>query len=223
MKNKILGYGEDALTLWALHDKEMLRKLMTGNEEYPPELIFYRPSFGRHGGGKSPQFGEFDFILITKKRVYLGESKWDGSSEITKDQTIQLRPEQLARHRIFKGYLQACFEGGDLGNWKGFSKRVETKLKRAGIAKPVIKDEGSKLVENLQSILGKIPRRGFNARRRIVNVLLYFYEQEKTMNKERRLNIPTKINGQRREFRLVTMPYPREKKFRFIEVGNLLA
>ena len=46
---KILGYGEDAFTLWAL--KHRTSKILEAfKEQTAPSdcLIFYRPSFGRH-------------------------------------------------------------------------------------------------------------------------------------------------------------------------------
>ena len=65
---QLIGYGEDSLTLWAT--KEKLRDLlMQLSDPSDPESCkaFFRPSFGRGGGSKSPEFGEFDFILLTRK------------------------------------------------------------------------------------------------------------------------------------------------------------
>ena len=72
---KIYAYGEDALTLWAL--KEPLGQILKNleDESDPDECIaFFRPSFGRRGGDRSVQFGEFDLILITQDRVILAGS-----------------------------------------------------------------------------------------------------------------------------------------------------
>jgi len=47
---KLLGYGEDALTLWALTNKtSYIYKHLKG--EIPPSecIAFYRSSFGRRG------------------------------------------------------------------------------------------------------------------------------------------------------------------------------
>jgi hypothetical protein len=47
---KIIGYGEDALTLWVL--RQRTSKIL---EEFPDKtpisecIAFHRPSFGRHG------------------------------------------------------------------------------------------------------------------------------------------------------------------------------
>ena len=77
---KILGYGEDSLTFWALKYrlKDILKKL---NDKTPSSkcTIFYRPSFGR---GNYICFGEFDAILATEKFIYLIESKWEESSGV---------------------------------------------------------------------------------------------------------------------------------------------
>ena len=65
---KILGYGEDFLTFWAVSRKlaEILSQL---NDDANPEdcEVFYRPSFGRRAGKNRSEFGEFDAIIITPK------------------------------------------------------------------------------------------------------------------------------------------------------------
>jgi len=82
-KKYILGYGEDALTLVYLQNKEKREELFDRinsikafKEEVANDdcIIFYRPSFGRKYG-----FGEPDFIIFNKKEniVIFGESKWD--------------------------------------------------------------------------------------------------------------------------------------------------
>jgi hypothetical protein len=51
---KILGYGEDTLTLWAM--KEHIGKILKEFEDPTLSsdcLVFYRPSFGRSGGEDS--------------------------------------------------------------------------------------------------------------------------------------------------------------------------
>ncbi len=62
---QILGYGEDALTLWALQNKLMeILKFLDDSSDQPECKIFFRPSFGRRGGAGSSQFGEFDLRLL---------------------------------------------------------------------------------------------------------------------------------------------------------------
>ena len=78
---KILGYGEDFLTFWAITKRlnEILSQL---KDKTDPEkcTVIYRPSFGRRGGLRRSEFGEFDTIIVTPEKAYLVESKWDGSS-----------------------------------------------------------------------------------------------------------------------------------------------
>ena len=61
---KIIGYGEDALTYWALTEKleYVLEKL---NDKSEPKncVLYYRPSFGR-----GEYYGEFDAILSAKEK-----------------------------------------------------------------------------------------------------------------------------------------------------------
>jgi hypothetical protein len=103
---EILAYGEDALTLWALKNKlEYILQELGDSPNSSKRLAFFRPSFGRRGGKNSSQFGEFDFILLTANYIYLGESKWDNSSEKIIDGKLELRDEQLLRHKLFKFYI----------------------------------------------------------------------------------------------------------------------
>jgi hypothetical protein len=71
---RIIGYGEDALTLWELQHKtkEILSEF---RDKTAPQdcLVFYRPSFGRSGGVESAEFGEFDAIIAPKEKFYLVE------------------------------------------------------------------------------------------------------------------------------------------------------
>ncbi len=63
---EIFGYGEDALTLRLLM-KQI--SFILGNEDktlLSDCLVFYRPSFGRSGGSKSAEFGEFDAIIASR-------------------------------------------------------------------------------------------------------------------------------------------------------------
>lgn len=96
----LFGYGEDALTLWAVTEKIdlILRQLNDPEPEFC--TVFYRPSFGRD------QYGEFDAIIFTAGKAYLVESKWDGSG----DTSIKLEEHQIRRHEIFGWYHD---------NWKG--------------------------------------------------------------------------------------------------------
>src|SRR5687768_6366231 len=106
---RLLGYGEDALTLWALQERldEIMVKL--GDASSNVLELFFRPSFGRRSrtrssGSPGPQFGEFDAIIVSCLAVYLVEAKWTGSGEVA-ETTAVLRREQLRRHRIFREYL----------------------------------------------------------------------------------------------------------------------
>ena len=97
----MISYGEDALTYWALTKKlDLILEQLNDESNTEDCILFYRPSFGRRGGNKRAEFGEFDSILATPKTVFLIESKWGGSSEL-KNGTIALRFEQIERHEIF--------------------------------------------------------------------------------------------------------------------------
>lgn len=172
---KILGYGEDALTLWALQNKLPFILQMLHDSSFPSQCeAFFRPSFGRRGGKRSSQFGEFDFILLADDCLYLGESKWDKSSEKIMDRVLAIRDEQQLRHEIFKFYVEEWVYG-DYSSWQEFIKSARAKLEKRGITKPLA-PENSLLAFNLQTVLGAI-KKHYEAQPAIRNVLLYFHEK----------------------------------------------
>ncbi len=171
---EILAYGEDALTLWAIKEKLALI-LQTLNDSSNPARCraFFRPSFGRSGGANSAQFGEFDFILLAEQCIYLGESKWDKSSENIRAGVLALRGEQLLRHEIFKFYIEE-WAFGNYSAWREFTGQAKSKLPQRGIVKPIA-PEHSLLASNLRTTLDVI-RRHYAALPAVRNLLLYFYD-----------------------------------------------
>jgi hypothetical protein len=199
--SKILGYGEDALTLWALkqHTSELLDEFQ---DKTPISecLIFYRPSFGRHSKANSSVFGEFDAILASRKNIYLIESKWDNLSEF-KNEEIILREEQTLRHDIFSWYL-THWNKKYYGNWQTFvnENQNDFKFKNKSIAR------GSLLARNLESILSKLQDYCPNiSSDNIKNILLFFYDGKSTP--------PTKTN---KGFKPIPFDYSKEIKNNFI-------
>ena len=173
----ILGYGEDALTLWAL--KNRLDVILRALEDASPTKsckVFFRPSFGRRGGSRSSQFGEFDFLLLARDCLYLGESKWTGSSEKVKRGNLELSPVQLLRHRLFRFYVEQWAFGG-YSSWNQFRRQARSKLRERGIAKPLA-PTGSLLAQNLQFVLGVITEHYRSSLPEITNVLLYLHRGE---------------------------------------------
>lgn len=183
---KVFGYGEDALTLWALtyKTKEVLCQLGDGSSRDDLTLI-YRPSFGRKGGANSAQFGEFDFILGTPKALYLGEAKWDKSPEVRKwdagkpkrDKTlipgklcIELRDEQSNRHNVFKDYYKEWISEDWNGHDLDFLKAVQERLQRSKLEKAV-PPPTSILFNNLKAVL-ELCAKSTNRSREVRNVLL---------------------------------------------------
>jgi hypothetical protein len=172
---QILGYGEDALTLWAIKSKlDVILEAVKDSSDPSMCQVFFRPSFGRRGGDSSPQFGEFDFILLSKDRLYLGESKWIRSSEKVKGGILELRDEQKRRHKVFKFYVEK-WAFGDHSNWREFTDKARLELE-SGDAKPLA-PENSLLATNLKTVLRAITEH-YASRPDIRDVLLYFYDGE---------------------------------------------
>jgi hypothetical protein len=170
---RVLGYGEDALTLWAIHNRlgAILRDL--GDLSDPSNCcVFYRPSFGRSGGDKSSQFGEFDFIILAQTCLYLGESKWDRTSKIDEGKLL-LNAVQRSRHQIFRFYVEQWMSK-DKAGWGEFISKAKEERVQFDIEKPLA-PENSLLAENLQAVLEMIRNR-FSSVPRIRDVLLYLHK-----------------------------------------------
>ncbi len=195
----IIAYGEDALTYWALttQTEPFLRQL---GDDSPPEaaLVVYRPSFGRRGaahgegtgGTPSAQFGEFDAIVATSQAIYLVESKWDASSEL-RDGVITLRPEQCARHRVLRWYLDRWFQEPP-ANWPSFVAH-ESHSFQAEFPGLRLAPEGSVLARNLRFLLDKLSTYGHDIR----DALLYLTAAKGAL--------PCAVEP--KGFTLVTLPY----------------
>lgn len=203
---KILAYGEDALTLWALKNKlEYILQELGDVPKLSHCQAFYRPSFGRRGGENSSQFGEFDFILLTENCIYLGESKWDGSSEKIVDGKLELREEQLLRHDLFAFYISEWFSD-DYEKWIDFQQIAEVKMQKEKFLKPIA-PENSLLAKNIQSTL-EIIKNHYSNLPEIKNVLLYFHEN---LSKEK---LPYKAGD---DFKVICIDYSKAL------IGNYIA
>ena len=200
---KVVGYGEDALTLWMLK-KNISALLNRFHDTTSPSdcLAFYRPSFGRRSRKGSSVFGEFDAIVASKKNVYLIESKWDNLRKSNKKKPA-LRKEQELRHRILSWYL-THWNRRYLGHWEDFARRYENEFKFNGKTIPKKK---SILAKNLEFILAELLERCQTISHcNIKNVLIFFHnngEHEK----------PRKIN---RIFDLISIDYGKAVKDNYV-------
>lgn len=199
----IIGYGEDALTLWAL--KQRASKILNEFQDKTSVsdcLIFYRPSFGRHSKANSSVFGEFDAIIASKENIYLIESKWDNHAEF-RDVEFILREEQTLRHKVFSWYL-THWNKKYLGNWQSFVSEHQNDF---NIENKVIAPKDSLLSHNLEFILNKIHGCCANiSENSIKNVFLFFYNSEKSKH-------PTKTNA---SFTVIPIDYSREIEGNFV-------
>lgn len=207
---EILAYGEDALTLWALKSKlGYILQELDDSSIHLQCLAFFRPSFGRRGGKNSSQFGEFDFILLTEKYIYLGESKWDHSSEKINYGKLELRGEQLLRHKLFKFYIDewALFGTHKDTEWQKFVNEAKQKLVQEKIEKSIA-PTNSLLAKNLQTILEFI-KKHYPGLPTIENVLLYFHENSSIDQ------LPNKAGD---DFKVVNIDYSNELTGSYIKL-----
>lgn len=204
----MLGYGEDALTFWAMnHRLDAILCHLGDGSEYQESQIFFRPSFGRSGGEESPQFGELDFIILSRQGIYLGESKWNRSSEQVVSGVIALRPEQKLRHSVFKFYIEQWMSTS-YENWHDFQKASDPVLLSLGIRKPIA-PAGSLLASNLHILLSTI-RRFYSVLPPITNVLLYLYDSR---------NFGNRIPVECEDFKIVAIDYSADTVGNFIKLS----
>jgi hypothetical protein len=191
MSEILRGYGEDALTFWALKNekKKILKKWGKIN------AIYYRPSFGR---GRN--IGEFDFIILTSSRLILGESKWDESGEIGKNGKVKLRAPQIGRHGIvMKIFSDAKIARDSRIKWNDLEFWKDT------LASSINKRKDSILVRNMADIFSKTKRTT-----KIVNRLVYFHKKKKGGLKGGTSIIEScTVNGEKIDvvFKRVNIPY----------------
>ena len=167
----MLGYGEDALTLWALtHQlREVLRLLEDGTAASDATVIF-RPSFGRNstrtGGTRRSEFGEFDALIGTPEAAYLIEAKW-GSSQENENGEVRLRDEQQRRHTVFRWYLSQWQQFGPT-SWPDFRQTCLPAFE-AEFPSMTLPGAGTVLARNLEFVLKTLAP----SARRIVDVVLF--------------------------------------------------
>lgn len=197
--NEILGYGEDALTLWALkkHRLEILNRL---KDQTAPSncLVFFRPSFGRSGGEGSAEFGEFDAILASSKSVYLIESKWDNLEQNQKVE-IELNDVQILRHEIFSWYFMN-WSAQQYRNWSEFSNALQNGF-MCRFSNRRIAPEESILARNLEFVLSRLHQH-CDKGKRLRNALLYFYNSKRSRQIER-----VTVDGRNTNFEVVNIDY----------------
>lgn len=171
--NEIFGYGEDALTLWALkrHVSTILNHFKDSSS-HSDCLVFYRPSFGRHAKENASVFGEFDAIIASPRNIYLVESKWDNLVESKKDEFV-IRREQLTRHQIFTWYL-THWKKKYSDKWIDFIQEQQSAF---NFGQKTIAPADSLLARNLEFVLDKLLERcgAFSSENNVKNIFLFFY------------------------------------------------
>ena len=176
----MLGYGEDAFTLWALKNRTADILEAFHDQTNPSDcLIFFRPSFGRSGGKNSAEFGEFDAILASSKNIYLIESKWDNFSDFN-DEKVTIKSVQKMRHRILQWYLTR-WDQKYSNDWESFVRNYTSDFQKRFNRKKIAPSD-SLLATNLHFILTMLQKhcRDVSSERNIKNVLLFFYDRNKS-------------------------------------------
>jgi len=205
---KIIGYGEDALTFWAL--KQQVSKILNEFQDKPAPsncLVFYRPSFGRRSRKGSSIFGEFDAIIVSSKNVYLIESKW-GNLGQSKENRLVLRREQTLRHQIFSWYL-THWDEKYRGHWGNFVEEHQDDFKREFKSdEKTMPQKGKLLATNLEYVLTKsVEYCRTITYHNIKNVLLFFHSNKKKMKPQ------VEIRG---AFTMIPIDYSEEVEGNFV-------
>jgi hypothetical protein len=140
----IIGYGEDALTLWALSQRMPEILLQLGDATASSDaIVFYRPSCGRGGpvgeDGLRSLFGEFDAIIGTALGVYPVEAKWHHSDGV-RGGRVTLKENQLLRHDIFGTYVK-LWRGAtpaDKKTWEAFVRYAKPHFETAHVGRQLV-------------------------------------------------------------------------------------
>jgi hypothetical protein len=160
----LLGYGEDALTLWVIQQHlDAFLQVLGDPTACDQATCFYRPSFGRRAtkrGVPEPlktraEFGEFDAIVSTPTGIYLVESKWTASAEAN-NPMLQLSEPQLRRHAIMRCYVEE-WQTCKPASWPDFLVRSNIRS-RLQPFHAVPAGPATRLARNLKVVLGFVAR-----------------------------------------------------------------
>ena len=185
MVPRVFAYGEDGLTLKTTKERlgEILHEL--GDKSNPSDCaVFFRPSLGRGTTG----YGEFDAIIISPKKAYIVEAKWDDKGR--KKKISRLEENQIRRHDILK-WLSQNWDGEE--EWDTFAEKYNPEFEEEFTLDSPSK-EGAKVAKSIQPLhkdLGQnthiiLEEIGNNE---IEDVLLIFYRDKKPKVEENRFSI----------------------------------
>ncbi len=167
--------------------------------------MLYRPSDGRRGGASSPEFGEFDFVILSASKLYLGESKWDalGRRHVN---ALRLGTAQLNRHRLMRWYVDQWFN-----RQSADGSRFLEELRFAGKGPPSgepLPSATSLLWANRRASL-EIMNQHYAANPSVENMLLYLHKGPSAVDR-----LASTPEG----FRLVSLDYSENLMDSFIPV-----
>lgn len=164
---KLLGIGCTQVRYVDYREGGKVKDLIYEDKTDPQNCtVIYRPSFGRRGGLRRAEFGEFDAIIVTPQIAYLIESKWDGSKASFPNNVLKLEDVQTRRHEIFRWYHES-WKGE---SWSEFVKKHAQEFKET-FGKNIARED-SLLSNNLKTTLKQMQGR------KLVNVLLFLYRRE---------------------------------------------
>jgi len=166
----LYGYGEDALTLYALSRglRDFLNQLNDDTTE-DKVIVYFRPSFGRRSPTRNATpsvFGEFDAIVISEKASYLVEGKWNSSAEL-KDRIITVTEGQQRRHKVFRWYYEK-WRMNIPPTWADFRLKFKNDFESV-FPNLTIPTSKTRLAKNLEFVLRKLFQRDIP----LIDVLLF--------------------------------------------------
>lgn len=202
---RVLGCGEDTLTLWALTKQTgAFLNALHDDSSVSETTVFLRPSFGRgrrvRSAGAVAEFGELDGIVRTRQAIYLVEAKCARSGELVDDPVV-LRDVQTRRHEVLRAYLESWRETAP-HDWKSFGGSIQTVFGSASWGLKVA-PLGSLLAGNLEFVLRDLA----DTHLPIVDVLLVLVPAGWT----RKLSAPPR-------FRLVQLEYTPVEGSEFVDL-----
>jgi len=189
------------LTFWALTNMNRSILDKADDSDLSDCIIIYRPSFGR-GSKSGATFGEFDSVLVSKRFVYLIESKWEHSSEFKKrKETIEITEVQQRRHRIFSWYLARWKSNHTMSTFQNEYGSAFIDCFKNEPSEKTMPPVESTLARNMEKML-MIIRNHCDRLDEPKNILLFF------KNRNSKLARTPSVDSREPEFRIVIIDYP---------------
>ena len=200
---EIIGYGEDALTLWAIKNKlHAILQELNDNSDVSRCKYSFAPALDGVEARRVHSLGNLILLFFRKNA-----STWEKVSGMDLQRTrtaFGVTDEQKFRHEVMKFYICQWFKG-DFPDWSSFVRKVGKTTKHMGVEKPWHLSAlfGIQLTDPLETI-----KSHFSSLPEIRNILLYLHKGESS----------NPISRVSKDFDLVKIDYSQDSVDNFIRI-----